>query len=497
MGLWQRIRPRKRWQRLTLYGGVGFVVFSVASVELTSQSFFCNSCHIMGPYYQSWTQGKHKDVECVKCHISPGVDSFLAAKFNGLGQVVDDVLNRTSTKPSAAVSQLACTRPGCHSIEKVRNTSKTEGTFKFRHDKHLDLEYSGIKLACGTCHSHVKGNEHFEVNKEMCINCHLVESERRAASGGPSTGEAAAPGGASGGMLRMAVRVGHTVVAPDALSQPAPAAPHGSAGKGGLVPPNACTACHDPPKGIIERHGLKVDHAEYLSYGAACESCHRSATATPEPIADGRCLACHTFGVENTRPAAELRHIHAAGRHKIECFSCHGTMQHGPAAQTAAMEQFDCRKCHQDQHSVQRDEYLAASAHRAADGTLAVSPMFLVHVDCTGCHVSKRAVSVKPDSGATVAAAVPEACDACHKPGLGAQMVPLWQKTTRALYDRVAEELKAATGADPRAVEEARRLMELVRLDGSWGVHNPKYTQQLLEQARAKIAPAKAKDGGS
>lgn len=76
-------------------------------------------------------------------------------------------------------------------------------------------------------------------------------------------------------------------------------------------------------------------------------------------------------------------------------------------------------------------------------------------------------------------------------------MVPLWQKTTRALYDRVAEELKAATGADPRAVEEARRLMELVRLDGSWGVHNPKYTQQLLEQARAKIAPAKAKDGGS
>src|SRR5689334_23509542 len=111
-----RLRGRRKW--IVIGGLVALPVFGVGSVELTSQSWFCNSCHIMEPYYTSWQHGPHKDVECVKCHISPGVNNFLAAKFNGLGQVVDDVLYRTTPKPSASVSQLACTRSGCHGIEK-------------------------------------------------------------------------------------------------------------------------------------------------------------------------------------------------------------------------------------------------------------------------------------------------------------------------------------------------------------------------------------------
>ena len=34
---------------------------------------------------------------------------------------------------------------------------------------------------------------------------------------------------------------------------------------------------------------------------------------------------------------------------------------------------------------------------------------------------------------------------------------------------------------------EAQFLLELVRQDGSWGVHNPKYTQKLLDDAQQKI----------
>ena len=102
-------------------------------------------------------------------------------------------------------------------------------------------------------------------------------------------------------------------------------------------------------------------------------------------------------------------------------------------------------------------------------------------------------MSTKPESGARVAAAVPESCDRCHKPGLGKQMIPLWQRTTHSLFDQLTAEVASAkdAGADAELLASARRVLETIRVDGSWGVHNPKYTQQLLEDARQKLAAAK------
>jgi hypothetical protein len=275
---------------------------------------------------------------------------------------------------------------------------------------------------------------------------------------------------------------------------PAPATPASH----DRIPSASCTTCHDAPKGVIERNGLKVDHAQFLAFGARCESCHRNTTAAPEPIDDGRCLGCHAFGIERSLPAAEMHKVHSEGRHKIECFSCHGSIRHGPTAQTGSLEQFDCRRCHTDQHSIQRATYLAnspaAPGHTVAQDQ--VSPMFLAHVDCTGCHIKDRPLTAKPTSGARVASAVPEACDRCHKPGLGAQMIPLWQKSTHSLYDQLSAEVAAgeAAGADKDLLEECRRLLEMIRVDGSWGVHSPRYTQQLLEGARTKLR--EARNGG-
>ncbi|MFO8015060.1 MAG: hypothetical protein R6X20_17370, partial [Phycisphaerae bacterium] len=128
----------------------------------------------------------------------------------------------------------------------------------------------------------------------------------------------------------------------------------------------------------------------------------------------------------------------------------------------------------------------------------AVTPMFLAHVDCTGCHVQPKPIDDDRPGTATVAVATAEACDACHKDGLGEQMIPLWQDNTKDLYKQVEAMLPepTRTAADPRSerlVAEARQLLTLVRLDGSWGVHNPKYTQRLLEQARAKLLEARAR----
>src|SRR3954469_15857813 len=117
--------PRNKWDwaaRLL----VGFVVFTFVSVEVTSQSSFCNSCHIMGSYYQSWQAGTHSQVDCVKCHIPPGTGNFIHPKLNGLRQVVHALLSRTSGKPSADVHDQSCLRSGCHNVETVRKQVRHE-----------------------------------------------------------------------------------------------------------------------------------------------------------------------------------------------------------------------------------------------------------------------------------------------------------------------------------------------------------------------------------
>jgi hypothetical protein len=74
-------------------------------------------------------------------------------------------------------------------------------------------------------------------------------------------------------------------------------------------------------------------------------------------------------------------------------------------------------------------------------------------------------------------------------------MIPLWQNATRAMHEQVVRAIESAAAAEPTEaqgalVAEARALAELVRIDGSWGVHNPRYTQQLLELAREKLRAA-------
>ena len=114
---------------------------------------------------------------------------------------------------------------------------------------------------------------------------------------------------------------------------------------------------------------------------------------------------------------------------------------------------------------------------------------FLAHVDCTGCHVKPRAPSMKPESGAMVMAATPESCDKCHQAGYGAKMVPLWQTSTRKLFDHSEGDLASAKagGVSEDALADVQTILNLIKTDGSWGVHNPRRTQQLLETARTKL----------
>ena len=92
----------------------------------------------------------------------------------------------------------------------------------------------------------------------------------------------------------------------------------------------------------------------------------------------------------------------------------------------------------------------------------------------------------------TVARAVPRACDNCHEPGTGDRYVPFWQGQIKSLYGRVEEGLKRLkdlrnTGGYQideaeldRQIGQVEAVLSSVKSDGSWGVHNLKYTEAML-----------------
>ena len=501
---WMRRMWGRKLGRVVLLAAAAFPFVSFAGIVVTSQNWFCNSCHSMNSYYDSWKVSTHKDVDCVQCHISPGLDNFMMAKLNGLGQLVDDLLGRTTGKPSASVTDFSCTRSGCHDLEEVRQTSKLKGRYFFKHANHLDLEYKGIVTHCTTCHSHVKGTEHFEVNTNACVACHLTAKPIRMP---------VVP--AKSANLEHVSVAREPVTRPHAITESVP-----SSKPAEKIATGECKKCHAPPEKPVEYRGLKILHSEYVSYGASCESCHHFVTARRQTVTNSQCFGCHDFGRERIESIDKLHHEHSSGGHKVECFSCHGVIKHGVVAEAMRMDRFDCRSCHLNQHNIQQTTYriqrdfaaLGASTRPATSrpttshGTatqpatsqpgisVAVTPMFMAHVDCTGCHTKPRDLRGRPKSGAMVTAAVPEACDTCHKPGLGHQMIPLWQRNTRQLHKGVSDVLSALPPSkDPRVLEltkNAQTLLDLVRLDGSWGVHNPRYTQELLKQARVSLAEA-------
>jgi hypothetical protein len=125
-----------------------------------------------------------------------------------------------------------------------------------------------------------------------------------------------------------------------------------------------------------------------------------------------------------------------------------------------------------------------------------LSPMFLSHVDCRGCHIEKTGIKLGSlGSTGTVARAVPRACDKCHEAGTGEKYIPFWQEKTKKLFEQVSNRLSRLEGrvhleTNKQAAEQlqdriqqAKLLLESVATDGSWGVHNLKYTEAMLMKA--------------
>lgn len=445
---------RKFWglsriKKLIIGAPLLFIVLSVAAIEVTGTTEFCNSCHIMNDYHASWQTSDHNEVNCLKCHLQPGFAGYVKGKINGLAQAVDCAVGRIGTKPSATVEDISCLRSDCHSTEELMGDSLEYGSVRFTHENHIDNVVGGVRVTCGTCHSHFEGNQHFSVNDNACFACHFLAGEAE----------------------------------DERLTE------------------TSCRDCHELPKEVIRRGFVTIDHSEFVSYAASCEeSCHKREVRQASQVGETVCLTCHDFHMEADANSVELHASHSRGE-KVECFACHGKVAHGQKAVESISAMMDCRSCHSDTHQVQRTIYSTEYPAQPHSEDRVLSPMFLTHVECTGCHVERTArVSGTLDSFGTVARAVPAACDKCHEDGTGQKYVPFWQEQTKSLYDQVdAKVTRYSALADAQTddtarqrmrerVDQARKILDSVRFDGSWGVHNFKYTESLLLEAEKTVS---------
>jgi nitrate/TMAO reductase-like tetraheme cytochrome c subunit len=444
-----RVFCRLSWPGRILVVLVGIGVFSVAAVEVTGQPGFCNSCHIMNPYYDSWTKSSHAEVNCLNCHLQPGLTGYVKGKINGLAQLVDCVVGRVSTKPSATIVDASCLRSKCHAADKLTTETFSCTGIRFTHDKHINKVVDGIHTTCGTCHNHFEGNAHFGVDRNTCFTCHFLRND--------ATG-------------RRPVKTN-------------------------------CRGCHEVPDQVIRRGYVKIDHHEFVSYKANCEeSCHKREVQQVSRVEKTVCLDCHAFPMEADANSIELHTIHTSGP-KVECFACHRMVSHGQTQVESVSAMMNCQSCHSNTHQVQQTIYSTQHPVQPNGTDRVLSPMFMTHVECTGCHIEPTAKTPGTlDSFGTVARAVPAACDKCHESGTGAKYVPFWQETIKKLYEQVERKVKeseASVAADTNAegaqelarrVQQARSILDSIRFDGSWGVHNFKYTEALLLEADKMVS---------
>ncbi len=413
------------------------------TMEVTANPYFCGSCHNMKPQFEAWRQSSHKEIGCVTCHYPPGLEPLVRGKVEGLVDVVKYFSGQYS-EPHAEVSDRACLRSGCHSQEVLYKGLLYKGKVKYDHRPHLAQEARGMGLRCATCHTHIKEGEHFQVEDGVCFTCHLGKK------------------------------------------------------KGKEVAIGSCLTCHEVPGMTIEGPYGRYNHREFFEGRLVpCGYCHSRVTRGDGEVQGDRCLSCHR-GISRIGEPGLLheRHVSAPKVRKVECFECHGQVEHGIKVRGEFSP--GCGSCHSGQHQAPQKVY----AGIGGKGVRPIpSPMFAASVDCNACHRFGLAKGTGPVPG-KIMKVRKEACDNCHGSDKGySAIVEVWQADTRegmarveALFKKVEERLEIARGPEGAKVkglyERAKLNYGLAVSDGSLGIHNYSYVEELLKKAREDLEEA-------
>ncbi len=400
---------RRFWSRwygkLVVIGLVAVIVLVVAAfaaAQYTEDDGFCGTaCHEMNPYFATWQQSQHSDVNCVRCHIQPGTIQLIKAKTSALREVWVHFTGQVKA-PIAVTRHIPnSTCLSCHAPGKGVDPIKLPGvsTVAFSHRAHAAVSN------CIDCHSQVVHRsvpgKPFVDPKTMafCLRCHDDKQAK-----GTCELCHTAPHAARGRCIDCH-QLGSwksTFKHPVALGKPHRA----------LI----CEKCHTQaqgttmgfPAGCVSCHGNHHHDAKATlcakchvpSYfvpstfkhpKTGCQRCHTS----PHPDR-GACLRCHT----QHSWASHFQHpFPLAGPHSsFACERCHTNGINAPGR--------DCTGCHKPPHPVygscltchSMSSWASHFAHPIALGAHSSFACSRCHVNginsapigCSSCHGSKH-----------------------------------------------------------------------------------------------------------
>jgi len=426
-----------------LLGIVGLAAFTWASIEFTSRSEFCNTCHYMEPFYLAWKNSSHSNVDCIVCHYPPGILSTFEGKVKGLEQLFKYATQSyRRSKPWAEIPDASCLREGCHETRLLEGKVKFKEEITFDHKPHLTELRRGKKLRCTSCHSQIVQGEHITVTSSTCFLCHFK------------------------GL--------------DSEAQP------------------SCTHCHEAPVQTPER-SVSYDHTQVVERNIDCHKCHGKMVVGDGAVPMENCEDCHfqrdRLAYYNDTDFIHNKHI---TEHKVECERCHLRIQHKSVSRSHDVKP-DCHSCHPDYHQAQEMLFLGTGGRDVADTP---NPMFASGLNCQACHVFHQNLGSFQPAGETFTAGA-ASCEPCHGAGYGG-LLAAWSDSTQKRLNLVGRDIRqvekelarvdSTTESGKKALEvleNARFNYQLVEYGKS--VHNITYSDKLLLAARQDLQ--KALDG--
>ncbi len=457
-----------RFKISVMAGAVLMLIFTVSMMHYSETPNFCNSCHIMKPYYDAWNGSKHNKIACVKCHYPPStLKTHMWQKFQALSQVVKYVTRTYSSKPYAEVEDAACLNNGCHSTRLLQGkVYDKEKNVKFDHTPHLTEKRRGRQLRCTSCHSQIMVGKHMEVTFDTCFLCHFK---------GMGFGK-------------------------------------------DLKPIGGCLACHDLPAQNFKIGNMTYNHKDFVTkQKVSCYNCHLDVVRGNGDARKDRCFTCHNQP-EKLERFGDIPFIHEnhVTKHHVACFHCHDEIKHGflesketPAAEAAPQGHpetgsLNCADCHSGKHAGQQEMFRGKAKGLGMPDM--PSPMYLAKVACVGCHYKDSAPGTAEFSGTTEKASS-GACVKCH----GEKFNGVWEETRDELTKALAElqpKLEAAKdalakaglkGADQKEAAEklasAEHQLRFVRYGR--GEHNIYLASEALRLANRAMNEVGKKTGAS
>jgi len=426
----------------------GAVALGAYGIKITGHPKFCVSCHNMDEYYASWEHSSHKDVACIGCHAKPGIAGTVAAKAQGMVQLVQYISGSYGTKPHGELGNANCQQIGCH--EEIVTDEKLillYDRIKFRHDKHLSEHPNGKTLNCVSCHGQTVQGQHISVSKTTCLTCHFYgRGDKQVATGD-------------------------------------------------------CQTCHPIPEEPVTFVDEPFSHKDFLDGDGdvTCVHCHSQVTQGSGTVSRARCLSCHLEEEEyaEVKDQEEFHLIHVSVGH-FDCLNCHEEIKHGerPMAEQL-LTSSNCTTCHgSKRHSIQEAIYAGTAV---ADLDTTPDVMYEAGVACDGCHDDTQTVQM---GAITLTSRISGAkqCVHCHGNEDYAEEIASWQEATKEMLDELGpalaelEKTLQSSQASTEQLAEAKKLagsartkLDMVLKDGSYGAHTVGYVMEILDKMLEEI----------